>query len=238
MIHSTLVIMQTLLLLLVDDELSNYIVNLVVLSLLGTFLLILTHPVVNIFYSFGVLVFIIHEYQDIWGQWKSFSHKHNLNCNAYTTECGLIVAKYTFSFINVLVMFYYIVPVFLAIIIYSATFNKISTLKTKMEKRINFLRGTEESYLFSDMLNILYNETNIERERNIFKMITSKRFQNIMVGQHKSVEKDPLSILNYENAKGRQIYYVNNYSTNSNIDEKKQIFLYTSSGIRWIPGTS
>lgn len=221
MIHSTLVVTQTVFIMLVNDHSSTYTHDLVILALFGTILIVLPWSVINIFYSFWVLFVITYNYHDIWRQTKLIHHSQNEICSISKSECLLAEAKYTFSIINLLAMFYYIVPIVLSIVTYSAKLN-ITSASTKKS--------------FDDVVNTLYDERDFEREGNILKILTSKSFQNIIIGQHKPNAKDPVSILSYENTRGVQIYYINNYSIDNNSSKTKQTFVYTSSGIRWIPG--
>lgn len=236
MIHSTLVVTQTVFIMLVNDHSSTYTHDLVILALFGTILIVLPWSVINIFYSFWVLFVITYNYHDIWRQTKLIHHSQNEICSISKSECLLAEAKYTFSIINLLAMFYYIVPIVLSIVTYSAKLNITSASTKKLGKKVHFIMETGKSYSFDDVVNTLYDERDFEREGNILKILTSKSFQNIIIGQHKPNAKDPVSILSYENTRGVQIYYINNYSIDNNSSKTKQTFVYTSSGIRWIPG--
>uniref|UniRef100_A0A0K0F754 Transmembrane protein n=1 Tax=Strongyloides venezuelensis TaxID=75913 RepID=A0A0K0F754_STRVS len=237
MIHSVLVILKTIFLACVDNSFLTYNINLIIISLLSGVILVLNYPVVNVLYSYGVVFFIMYDYKDIWRKWKVISLNQDEHCSTDLSKCAKDLIEYTFSVANVLTMFYYVIPIFLSIITYSNTLSKISLPKSQTKKKVHFIRQIGKSYPVDEMLNIIFDESNFEREKNAFNIITSKNFQNIIVGQHLPNAKESMSILNYENTKGTQICYINNYTVGGNSDKAKQIFLYTSSGIRWVPET-
>uniref|UniRef100_A0A0N5A5A7 Transmembrane protein n=1 Tax=Parastrongyloides trichosuri TaxID=131310 RepID=A0A0N5A5A7_PARTI len=240
MIHSVVVIIHTIAISFVEDKISKFHTNLVFLSMSATLYLVIDFQIANIFYSYIVLFLAALNYQDVFRQSITLYFIQNEKCDEeFNMACIIAVMKYTFSVINIFATFYYVVPIILSIVIYSSTFNKYTNTKSVTTRFYNFFKQkNNESFGAEEITKFMYNEKNTNREKKALYLLGSKIHQCVLITQFTPITKEPMCIQDFVNSRGKQIFYINNYTdfVDSN-NEGKQTFLHSISGYQWIPGT-